>query len=459
LQRKHALKVAEVKALIEKSDDEAVSDEDKSAFEAIKGELATLKESIALLKEVRELEAESAEPVEDEEKAFVPARKSNLVIRNKSSLVVAPGIRAARFIMAKAIAKQEGSLSAGMHFAEKMLGDDIVAKALNTTTQVDGGAGVPQDFVAEIIDLLRAKTVIRGSGARMVPMPMGNLTYPRLQASSTASWIGELDGMTASQPAFDNLYFTAKKLVASVAVSNDLLRRSPLSVESIIRDDMIAQLSLAEDKQFLIGTGSAVAPAGLLNQIIAGNKITDTTASPNLQTVSQVLNALELLLTASNVDTASALFIFHPAVRSFLSTLTDSTGHYFFRDELEQGRLLGYPYKTTTQLPTNLGTGNDTYIFFVNMNDVIVADTMGLRVDSSDVATYTQSAAQYSAFSYDQTVFRCISEVDLGLRHLSSGAVATVRNWKPTNWTSNAGITYVSEPAVTTGTAAKSAKP
>ncbi|HYI83929.1 MAG TPA: phage major capsid protein, partial [Acetobacteraceae bacterium] len=73
-----------------------------------------------------------------------------------------------------------------------------------------------------------------------------------------------------------------------------------------------------------------------------------------------------------------------PSVRSYLSTLTDSTGNYFFRPELEAGRLLGYPVNTTTQLPTNLGTGPNfqTQIIFASVNDLIIADTMGIQVDS-----------------------------------------------------------------------------
>lgn len=455
LQRKHAIKVAELTALVNKSDDEEVSDEDKSTFSALKAELETLKDSIKLLQEVRAIEAEAAEPVDDEEKSgFSTFRRNGPAIVSRSAKV-APGIRAARFAMAHAIAKQNGSNLAGVRFAQSMLGDELVAKALSTTTQVDGGATIPQDFVAELVDLLRAKTVIRGNGATVLPMPMGQLTLPRLQNAATAQWQDELTAIASSQPQFDNIYFSAKKLTALVPVTNDLLRRSPLSVEGIIRDDMVKQIALAEDKAFLVGTGSSNQPSGIFTLTNASNLFSDTTASPTLSTVNGVLMGLEAKLTANNVDTGSAMWIFHAAVRSYLSTLTDSTGRYFFRDELEAGRLLGYPYAISNQLPTNLNTGGDTQIFFANMSDLIIGDTLSMRVDSSDVASYGTS----SSYALDQTLFRCINEVDFNMKHGFSAAVATVRNWKPTGFTANAGNAFVTESAVTTGTSAKSAKP
>lgn len=479
LQRKQHAKLQEVNALLTKSDDEVVSDEDKASFESLKGDIAQLKESIALLKEAQDIEAEEAdevEPVNDdeedkgndeedsEEKSWAPVRKSWTASRRNARTNVpvakaAPGIRAARYAIAQHIAKTYGA-QAGYRFAEQQLGDVTVAKALNTTTQVAGGATIPQDFVAELIDLLRAAAVVRGAGARVIPMPMGNLTFPRLTSAATAQWQDELTNIAASEPGFSNLYFSAKKLTALVPVSNDLLRRSPLSVETVIRDDMVTQLALAEDKAFLFGPGTANQPSGVVTLAAAGNKFTNAVTAPTLATVNDVLMSLELLLTSNNVNTGTAQWFFHPSVRSFLSTLTDSTGSYFFRAELEQNRLLGYPVNTSTQFVTNLGTGPNfqTQIIFASVGDLMIGDTMGIQVDSSDVASYTQGTVQ-SAFTMDQTVFRCIESVDFQMRYDFSAAVATVTNWRPTGFVANAGAAFTAQTGSTAGTAAKSAKP
>ena len=105
--------------------------------------------------------------------------------------------------------------------------------------------------MAELIELLRANVVVRGAGPMTVQMPMGNLTLPRLAGGATTSYQGELDDMSVSEEMFDDLNLIAKKLTAMVPVSNDLIRRAPIGVEAIIRDDLIQSIARKEDVQFL----------------------------------------------------------------------------------------------------------------------------------------------------------------------------------------------------------------
>ena len=107
----------------------------------------------------------------------------------------------------------------------------FVNKALNYSVVAEGGALIPQDFMAEMIELLRANVVVRGAGPMTVQMPMGNITIPRLAGGSTAVYQGELDDISVTEEQFDDLNLTAKKLTAMVPVSNDLIRRAPIGVE------------------------------------------------------------------------------------------------------------------------------------------------------------------------------------------------------------------------------------
>ena len=63
-------------------------------------------------------------------------------------------------------------------------GDDVVARALVSNITGEGGALIPQDFMADLIELLRASTAVRGANPMEVGMPMGNLTIPRLAGRS-----------------------------------------------------------------------------------------------------------------------------------------------------------------------------------------------------------------------------------------------------------------------------------
>lgn len=354
IRRKRAALVAEMKAIVAKETDESpMDDASKTRFDEIKDSIADHDQRIGRLEDM--VQAEGGED-QDGDKAF-EAQRSNVVINIVKDRSHEPkGTKAARFVMGAGIAKQHG-LHAGARFVQDSLGDPDVAKALNATgTSAGGGLLVPQAYRAELIDVLWAETVVRSSGPQEIPLPLGQITIPRLSSTSAATWIGEQTDITTSLPSFDQIVMIAKKLAGLVPVQNDLLRRSPLAVESIVRTQMTKQLARAEDAAFLTGTGSSSVPKGLTNWALAANVSTNTTAVPTLTSVNNALSSAQLNLLSNNVGITSAKWFINPNIRSFLNTLTDSTGRYFYKEELDRGSLFGMPYKMTTNLPTNLLT-------------------------------------------------------------------------------------------------------
>lgn len=354
-------------------------------------------------------------------------------------------------------AKKFGFESA-MNYAQKGLGNNDVVKALAAGGQTTGGALVPQQFVADLIELLRAATVVRRAGARTIDMATGNLTMPRLAGGATSGYGNELDDIGVSQQQFDDIQFNAKKLTTLVPVSNDLIRRAAMSVDGIVRDDLIESASRREDLAFLLGAGSVKDPIGLLNMggaVVAGGAAT-------LQGASGTLNALELTLKNGNSRMIDPCWIFHPAVEMFLKSLTDQVGHYFFREEMDAGKLNGYPFFTTTQLPTNLqADGKGTYIFFVDMADILIGDAYTADIEVSYEGAYKgEDGEMVSAFQRDQTLFRIIREHDIQARHIQSIAIADVDAWIPGGWTGmSGGAPFTTQPLNTSGSAAQSANP
>src|SRR5262249_4244221 len=147
----------------------------------------------------------------------------------------------------------------------------FVEKALNYSVVAEGGALIPQDFMAELIELLRANVVVRAAGPMTVQMPMGNLTIPRLAGGSQPVYQGELDDIRVPQETFDDLNLVAKKLTAMVPVSNDLIRRAPIGVEAIVRDDLVQGIARKEDLQFLRSDGTNKGPVGWRSLVLAAN--------------------------------------------------------------------------------------------------------------------------------------------------------------------------------------------
>ena len=129
-------------------------------------------------------------------------------------------------------------------------------------------------------------------------------------------------------------------------------------------------------------------------------------------------------------------WIMAPRTEQKLATIQNANGVFAFRDEVIRGTLWGYPIGVTTNVPITLdtsGAGNDneSEIYLVDFAQVLIGESMGLLVDSSQEAAYHAGSHVQAAFSLDQTVVRAIAEHDLGLRHDKAVAMLTDVTWTP----------------------------
>ena len=350
------------------------------------------------------------------------------------------GFRVARFMIGLVHVKWSGMAKAA-EFLDNAFHDDDVTKwfaekALNYSVVAEGGALIPQDFVAELIELLRANVVVRGAGPMTVQMPMGNLTIPRLAGGSTAVYQGELDDISVTEEQFDDVNFVAKKLTAMVPVSNDLIRRAPMGVETIVRDDLVQGIARKEDLNFIRGDGTTKGPVGWRSLVLPANLLVVPAlgATPpvgaDLNAVVAALASMKLLLINGMSRMIRPAWFFAPTLVEYIATRRDQVGGFYYKDEVARGTLEGFPIFTSQQIPTNLGAGNGSEFYLVDMADVVIADTLNVMVDASDVAAYYGTDGKVvSTFQRDQSLFRVISEHDFNMRHLQSLAVGTTSDW------------------------------
>ena len=293
LRRRRAELVAQMEKVVKDEDDNNLpADEAATAFAALEVALAALDGRIARVEAALAAAAASAngngDDDDDEETSLHGSLNKGGFRYNPNARVPATarssprytpkdprGIQMARYVLGLGFrAFNKASWSEAAQFIEQRFGDAEVAKALNSSITGEGGALIPQDFLADLIELLRANTVIRGSSPMTVGMPMGNLTIPRLAGGATATYQDELEDMTVSQERFDDINFVAKKLTCLVPVSNDLIRRAPIGVEEVVRDDLVQTIARREDLAFLRGVGAAQKePIGLRNLCLPANVI------------------------------------------------------------------------------------------------------------------------------------------------------------------------------------------
>jgi len=377
-----------------------------------------------LKKTIDEVVSEAVEPLKEQQNNWVnKITKEEKKVEEKQE----KGLRAARIVRALAAAK--GDMDKAIAYAKKNYDDVEVVKALAAGTDTAGGYLVPEEYSMEIIEFLRPQSVVRRMGATVVPMATGTLNIPAIAGGSQAAYVGENSEISTQEPTFRNVQLTWKKLAAIVPISNDLLRFSNYQTDAIIRDDLVAAIAQKEDEAFIRGpvSTSQVTPKGMRYWAHTGNVI-PATGADDLATVTDDLGKLILALKQANVRFIRPGWLMAPRTEMFLMTLRDTNGNYAFRPEMFTGKLFGYPYAVTTQIPTNLST-NQSEIYFVDFADAVIGEATQLIIDASSEASYTSDGVTLSAFAADQTLIRVIAEHDFAMRHDKSVAVLTEVTW------------------------------
>lgn len=331
----------------------------------------------------------------------------------------------------KCINTSEGDVERAAFTAEHKFNDGEMArefKALSATTPSDGGYLIPEVYANEIIEILYPSTVIYSLGARRLGMSNGNLTIPKLKTGSRAMFTGENRAISKSAQKFGNLKLSAKKLSALIPMSNDLLRSTNFDNDVIVGQDVTRQMALGVDFGALLGTGSEFQPLGIINNkkvlsVDATNIDTEYASADGILTAA-FPNYLVAAVLRNNVYADALGFVFNTSVEQVFKKMRDNVGGFIFADEMnKQGTLAGYPYKTTNLLETK---GGKTQIVFGNWNDLIIGEQGALEIETSREGSWTdESGNLVSAFENDQTLIRAIDNVDVGLRHEESFAVAT----------------------------------
>lgn len=316
-------------------------------------------------------------------------------------------------------------------FAEERGYGARIIKALTAGSTTGGGFTIAGEMSNQLIELLRPASIVRALGAVNVPMPTGSLTYPKLTGGATASYIGEGDNAPKTQQTFGQLILTRKKLAALVPISNDLIRYSAIGVEAVVKEDLINALAQAEDLAFIRGLGTGGSPRGLRYWAPTANVLT-VNASVNLANVTTDLGRLALTLEEANTRMLRPGWMMAPRTKQYLMDVRDGNGNYAFRTEMLAGRLNGYPYRVTTQIPKNLAvTGtSESELYLADFADVVIGDVPGFNIIVSTEAAYDDGTGTLrSALQRDETVIQLIAEHDIGMRHDGSVAVFSDVDW------------------------------
>lgn len=284
------------------------------------------------------------------------------------------------------------------------------SKALAAGTDSEGGHIVPTQYVAQLIEMVRAESIAMQLGVTHMPGLIGSpVEIPKQTGGATGYWVAENASITSSDQTFGQIQMHPKQAAAMTKLSNRLLRLSNPAADQIVRQDLALTLALLVDLAIMKGTGADGQPLGVANH---PDKQTASLATIGTNTVSKLVTFTGKLETA-NLYRGNLGWAFHPTGRQLLAKQLDSNGRPLFYNALEPGgqptvkdtQLLGHPAKSSTQLAA-------TDAIFGNWADAVLGEWGNMEIRASQETS--------DAFAKNQTWVRIIREVDVGVREGAS---------------------------------------
>lgn len=195
-----------------------------------------------------------------------------------------------------------------------------------------GQETVPTDLW-DVMGALRDRLVLAQAGAQFITA-QGNIEIPVYDGSSVF-WESEIGEAQDGTGKFSKVTLSPKRMTAFVDISKQLINQSAASVETMIRQDLVDAIAEKLQKTILgNGTGDAVTPKGLFNNVVADTAAFDYQAAVDMEA------ALE-----NNNVYADFKYIVSPSTKAALRTISLDKGSGKFL--YENNEVLGIPAYST----------------------------------------------------------------------------------------------------------------
>jgi HK97 family phage major capsid protein/ATP-dependent Clp endopeptidase proteolytic subunit ClpP len=289
---------------------------------------------------------------------------------------------------------------------------------VTTEASPQGGALVATRLMP-MIELLRARMMVKQMGARVISGLTSNVTFPKHTAGAGLSWTGENPGSDVgdSTPTFGTVSLSPKSAMANVPYTRQMLQQSSEDMENIVREDLLIANALGLDLASISGTGASNQPTGILNTTgigsVAGG---DNGLAPTWSHIAK----LEEEVAVDNADIGALGYLTNPKVRRQLKETPKFTNTGFpiweKGSEMGFGEMNGYRAGATTQVPSNLTKGTSdgvcSAIIFGNWGDLLIGEFGVIEIIADPFTLKKQGIIEVTS----------IMMVDIAVRHAESFA-------------------------------------
>lgn len=235
----------------------------------------------------------------------------------------------------------------------------VKSTTLPASTDTAGWAAeLVDDSLQGFLDILRATTVsweLLGMAGMQVNFDnFGAITVPNRLGTNrdmSSGWTGERDAIPVKRGTLGSITISPYDWKVISTFSKNLAMRSTPSIEALIRQFIIADTGTQLDFD-LFDANAMVAgyrPAGLMEGVTgtAASAATDLFQKVN----DDILALVEPLVAA---DCNDRIMLYFNAVNTLKMKFAQaSDGTYPYKDEMSQGRIMGYPFRESNNIPVD----------------------------------------------------------------------------------------------------------
>jgi len=299
---------------------------------------------------------------------------------------------------------------------------------------------------ADFAEWLRPQTILGRFGTngipalRRVPFRVGLVSQT---SGGQGYWVGESQPKPLTTFGFARTTMLPLKVANITVLSEEVIRDSSPSAETLVRDQLAAALSERLDTDFIDPglSATATSPASILNGVSGLNSNGNQIAAV-LADINQLIAAFK----SANNPLNSGVFIMSELIALQLAMLQNPLGQQQFPTvTMSGGSLYGIPI-LTSQFLVDTPTGG-TIVALINASDIYFADEGGISVDLSreaslemvDPPTNTPNtlgsppastgASLVSMFQTNNVAFRAERTINWMRRRESGVAWLTGVNW------------------------------
>jgi len=265
------------------------------------------------------------------------------------------------------------------------------------TTTVGWAAELVQNDVRGFLTDLQPLSVYAALRAQGIGLEFGgahSVTIPSRAGHGTdmaGAFVGEGGVIPVKKLGLGSQRLDRYKLAVISAMTEELVQQSNPTIEAVVHQAMLEDTATALDIAFLDASPlvAGIRPAGMLNGV------TETASSGAL--AANIITDIKVLLAAMITGNLGArpVLIMNNIRLLGLSTVTNATGDFMFRDEVASMRLLGIPVLASANVPADKVMIVDAASFAAanGTPQFKVSDQTTLTMANSDHTIPSQAAA------------------------------------------------------------------